>query len=706
MKIIIYKPDQTAHEVVIHENFLFIGRSRQNDVVLDDPRVSRKHAKVFFDSGKWFLEDLKSDNGTRYKEEKIQRVSILSGEPFHIGPFTLELKAELHKPLPREAPPTTPTTISHLDESALEETELLGALPQQDPNLKNVDPLTGKTEVNSAPAMDASQTELDLDGLPKASQPSIDTNPSATLKENPSLAHSLPNNVVPFPTFRSDPSFTNDQDQEDTKLDHTAATLAEVDAISVSQIDSTSALSIEPHQFSSRLVRLDGEHVGEEIKLTKTEVSLGNHPEADILIETQDDLPTNKAILAFDGETFVVKNESESTGTFIDGTLIKEHRLKNHEILQVGNSHFEFLASPQDQPRSKPKVVERASKGTPGLLWIWQDYRKMALCGFILGSCFAYLANRQNTPPSVPQNQTQMDGQETERIALFHLSQAQDLISQNKLDDAQARIRLVLDLNPHHEDAQKLQKKIFQMREENKLKTRVKRIEVANTQTQIVELLSEAKRLKQENKVESSKILFQKVLGLDPQNAEAIEALKDLEKPPLSPEDIEREKMAQLQETQQLEKMYTQGVNDFEAGNFVMAEKILKVVASKPQHPNHESAKNLIQEIEKRRTQDIDSKLAEVKQLIAKEQVENAFRVLKELDVIYPKHPTVQSTLKEYGEKMETLSREAYREGITLLEVANDPAGAVEKFEKAARLSPPGSEYGKKAKAKIKELQM
>jgi len=48
----------------------FIGRKDANQICLIDPRciISGKHAKIFYENGKYFLEDLKSTNGTYIKK--------------------------------------------------------------------------------------------------------------------------------------------------------------------------------------------------------------------------------------------------------------------------------------------------------------------------------------------------------------------------------------------------------------------------------------------------------------------------------------------------------------------------------------------------------------------------------------------------------------------------------------------------------------
>jgi len=49
-----------------------LGRFPTNDIVIPDPYVSRRHARIFYRNGKWFIEDLGSTNGTIVDNEDIR----------------------------------------------------------------------------------------------------------------------------------------------------------------------------------------------------------------------------------------------------------------------------------------------------------------------------------------------------------------------------------------------------------------------------------------------------------------------------------------------------------------------------------------------------------------------------------------------------------------------------------------------------------
>lgn len=67
-----------------------IGRGLQagNDIVLDDGMVSKKHARVLYENGQFFLHDENSTNGTYIGEEQLSTgatVPLRSGDMFRVG---------------------------------------------------------------------------------------------------------------------------------------------------------------------------------------------------------------------------------------------------------------------------------------------------------------------------------------------------------------------------------------------------------------------------------------------------------------------------------------------------------------------------------------------------------------------------------------------------------------------------------------------
>lgn len=62
-----------------------IGRARDCDLVIDDPRVSRRHAALVVRHGELWIEDLGSTNGTTVDGESVHVRPIAPGEEVRFG---------------------------------------------------------------------------------------------------------------------------------------------------------------------------------------------------------------------------------------------------------------------------------------------------------------------------------------------------------------------------------------------------------------------------------------------------------------------------------------------------------------------------------------------------------------------------------------------------------------------------------------------
>jgi adenylate cyclase len=70
-----------------------IGRTEGNDIILNHPSVSRKHARIEQRGDKWWIVDLKSTNGVKLNGNLVTEGQINPGDRIHIGSVQLEAKA-------------------------------------------------------------------------------------------------------------------------------------------------------------------------------------------------------------------------------------------------------------------------------------------------------------------------------------------------------------------------------------------------------------------------------------------------------------------------------------------------------------------------------------------------------------------------------------------------------------------------------------
>jgi hypothetical protein len=72
-----------------------IGRSRQCDVMLDDPNISRNHAEIRPRGGSWVVTDLGSTNGSRLNGRRLEGSEVLKpGDEIELGTSRITFELE------------------------------------------------------------------------------------------------------------------------------------------------------------------------------------------------------------------------------------------------------------------------------------------------------------------------------------------------------------------------------------------------------------------------------------------------------------------------------------------------------------------------------------------------------------------------------------------------------------------------------------
>jgi hypothetical protein len=72
-----------------------MGRSRQCEVTVDDPNVSRQHAEIHPRGGSWVVTDLGSTNGSRLNGRRLEQPTVLKpGDEIELGTTTLTFALE------------------------------------------------------------------------------------------------------------------------------------------------------------------------------------------------------------------------------------------------------------------------------------------------------------------------------------------------------------------------------------------------------------------------------------------------------------------------------------------------------------------------------------------------------------------------------------------------------------------------------------
>jgi pSer/pThr/pTyr-binding forkhead associated (FHA) protein/outer membrane protein assembly factor BamD (BamD/ComL family) len=691
MKVIARKEGEVVSKAEVKNETFYLGRSKQNDLSLPHPKISRRHAKIFFEDGQWFLEDLRSDNGTRYKGERVLKTNIRSGDRFSIGPYEMEFLASIpdksveqvtvtsYMESPEAVPPPSPPPPTTIPEIRPVETLLQGT-----PNILESpdEEVILSKDLSSGNFFDAI-----------AVKPSVNEKLQSFIEEHSQdkLANA-PKSESIHTVILEDP-------------EHSLAEIAP------NEDSVKTMIEFQPAERSlARLVYLDQEKLGKELTLNKLETVLGNDEKSDVRINSED-FPTRKAIIRSTDSTYVIETTDSESGAYVDGVPVRRRELENHDIIQVGKSRFEFLIGDSKSQVKKPKVIERPTR-TMHLPYenLLSNWKALLVAGMVLGflgilvlkTVSLITTKTEKDPKNISISKT---SEETARVVLYHLTEAQRLIDEGKLDEAEVRVKIILGkVSPNDLDALRLLRKIQTMREEIRDKERAEKSELNKKQTEVQQLLEKHNKLLDERKFADAKKVQDKIIaieGANPESTSKVEGLKAVT------EQAKREAVADKRNNQELNKIYFQGVEEYENGNLGAAETMLKEVAQKNKHPYQASAKKILASIDKQLGSTVVDELKAAKAKLRTDDIVEGYETIRSLAKKYPGRADVKTALQDAKKQVEIKAKEIYRQGITMKEMAEDPSGAIDQFERVLRLLPDTShEYHRKAKEQIQKLQI
>jgi len=79
-------------EIPIDREWLVIGRGRSAEMTLAEPTISRAHAAIGYDGRGFFVQDLRSTNGTLVNGERRERASLCDEDEIQMGRLRLSVR--------------------------------------------------------------------------------------------------------------------------------------------------------------------------------------------------------------------------------------------------------------------------------------------------------------------------------------------------------------------------------------------------------------------------------------------------------------------------------------------------------------------------------------------------------------------------------------------------------------------------------------
>ncbi len=89
-------PDQNTDQLIVTEQGLRVGRTKDNNLFLDSREISRQHARIMWraDEERYYVEDLNSSNGSWLNDARLnprEPRELRPGDVIRFGPYVLTL---------------------------------------------------------------------------------------------------------------------------------------------------------------------------------------------------------------------------------------------------------------------------------------------------------------------------------------------------------------------------------------------------------------------------------------------------------------------------------------------------------------------------------------------------------------------------------------------------------------------------------------
>lgn len=104
-KLLVKIQGQGSRTIDIAQDSFTIGRKSDNDLAIDDHTVSSRHARIVRVQSVYFLEDLKSTNGTALNGKPIERAQLRDADVVTIGQHRIVFQDSAPIPAAAVAPP-------------------------------------------------------------------------------------------------------------------------------------------------------------------------------------------------------------------------------------------------------------------------------------------------------------------------------------------------------------------------------------------------------------------------------------------------------------------------------------------------------------------------------------------------------------------------------------------------------------------------
>lgn len=729
MKLIVLKNNQPINEVVLDfiDSYgsyeIFVGRSDDCHVIIDDPLISRHHFVLKNEGDKWFCEKLSDLGVLIINGSLVSKHQVFGGEEIKFGPYTLYVMD-----LPKMAGEAAPAPVS-----------IFPTQPLQMHDIPDSDIPTGIEELHET-------TEI----LPQNDNESLEDNLGDTHEDSFSNLDSgfggESNELVPVEENSSNEEGAFAQDEySDSFGDNAVEAYGGDDEGGFEERD-------EGTRFLKAFVHYQlvifGEYAPyDRYLIDGDEVYIGRDHNKCQIILNDPEVSSVHAVVRKQGNEISVEDLNSSNGTLLHGERINKANLMTGDEFLIGSTTFtleiksDLLDAESDRlmPVESGQVIETEEfheeevdieEGGEGfelgnaepqeksiIKRILKDpqKRKKVLFGAVGLMLLWLVLDPEEQPEPVkakPKEEKVVDQKakiqlspelQNRRNVAYELGVS--FFEQTKYFEALKEFETVASIDPEYKNIQTYleQTKLgLKQLEELEAKKRAEEERIALKKV-IDELLIKAREAVKNREAQLAESYFTQIVEKDPENMEVQQLKLELD---IWQKEEERKKLEQAARDAARKSM----VDALAPGKTFYLKRdwykaILKLEEFLNRKGNDEDlvkeASDMLSDARSQLSQDIGPLLGKARSLKEGQDFKNAYDAYLEILKIEPTNAEALNEIDSIRHQIDTRSKRLYREAIIAesLSLFND---AKEKLQEVQQISPTDSEYYKKASDKLK----
>jgi hypothetical protein len=95
IRLLVWRRNKASDSKAFAQSAITVGRDPHCDLHLDDTSVSARHARLKYHHNQWWLEDLRSTNGTTLNRQTIKTATVLAtGDEIRCGKVRLAIRID------------------------------------------------------------------------------------------------------------------------------------------------------------------------------------------------------------------------------------------------------------------------------------------------------------------------------------------------------------------------------------------------------------------------------------------------------------------------------------------------------------------------------------------------------------------------------------------------------------------------------------